>query len=63
MTGLQHSPHTLEKSQDFCVYALTLKSFETVFFFKNSQWTQPFCSEGSAVVKGSFHLCGKKPNN
>lgn len=33
MTGLQHSPHTLEKSQDFCVYALTLKSFETVFFF------------------------------
>lgn len=38
---------------------LTLKSFETVFLFKKSQWTQPFCSEGFAVVKGPSRLCGR----
>lgn len=53
MTGLQHSPHTLEKVRISVFMLLTLKSFETVFlffFFKNSQRTQPFCSEGSAVA-------------
>lgn len=54
MTGLQHSPHTLEKVRISVFMLLTLKSFETVFlfffFFKNSQQTQPFCSEGFAVA-------------
>lgn len=54
MTGLQHSPHTLEKVRISEFMLLTLKSFETVFLFffcfKNSQRTQPFCSEGSAVA-------------
>lgn len=38
MTGLQHSPHTLEKVRISVFMLLTLKSFETVFlgffFFK-----------------------------
>lgn len=52
MKGLQHSPHTLEKVRISEFMLLTLKSFETVFlfFFKNSQRTQPFCSEGFAVA-------------
>lgn len=55
MTGLQHSPHTLEKVRISEFMLLTLKSFETVFLFfflrfKNSQRIQPFCSEGSAVA-------------
>lgn len=31
MTGLQHSPHTLEKVRISVFMLLTLKSFETVF--------------------------------
>lgn len=31
MTGLQHSPHTLEKVRISMFMLLTLKSFETVF--------------------------------
>lgn len=33
MTGLQHSPHTLEKVRISEFMLLTLKSFETVFLF------------------------------
>lgn len=33
MTGLQHSPHTLEKVRISQFMLLTLKSFETVFLF------------------------------
>lgn len=33
MTGLQHSPHTLEKVRISVFMLLTLKSFETVFLF------------------------------
>lgn len=33
MTGLQHSPHTLEKVRISEFMLLTLKSFETVFIF------------------------------
>lgn len=33
MTGLQHSPHTLEKVRISVFMLLTLKSFKTVFLF------------------------------
>lgn len=54
MTGLQHSPHTLEKVRISEFMLLTLKSFETVFLFF---FVLKIVSEHSHFVQKDLLLC------
>lgn len=52
MTGLQHSPHALEKKISILMFILDTKKFRNAFilFFKKMSTRQPFCSEGNSFL-------------